>query len=435
MKKFVVLAMIMVLSFTLMLGCTEDTSREDLTKIESSEIEVQKDVVLKLLITNDGKEEELLNTVFEENFYPDHPNIKIEIETIPFSELDRKIVIAHTGGVFYDLIFTNHASVPTFAEGEIIANLDEYIAKSDIDFDDYNKSFLQSTRYKGSQYSMPYELDCRVLAINKKLFAEAGIEAPKTMEEMLYSAEVLTKDTDGDGKNDQFGMIMDFTNIWGSVYIEGLWLLGNGAHIYTKEGDSHVQGIDSQGMRDFLIWSKERAQYQPVDFVRYDYPKIKQAFAKGKVGMYVFGPWNYDDSILFDAEDLDYELILIPKGSVKSGSAMGGWHLSIGADSDNKDEAWEVLEFLANPKINAKSIASMPPMNEAYNYPPFNDEKYDVFLEQLKTAELPNVSILQTTKIYEKWNNYFQRFILNDLSLEETIEGAVTDIQIILDGK
>jgi len=439
MKKIIVLGMIMTLVFTSLVGCTKDstvTTEKKSGKSDAVEKETKKGVVLKFIMTTEGEEEAFINKALEEEFYPNNPNIKVEIETVPFGELDKKIVTAHTGGVIYDIIFTNHPSVGTFAEGGIIANLDEYVSGSDIDFEnDYNTSFAQSAQYKGSQYAMPYETDTRVLAINKKLFAEAGLEAPKTVEDMLHAAKVLTKDTDGDGKNDQFGMIMDFGNMWFPTYDLGQWLLGNGSHLYTQQGDSYVQEINSQGTKDFLVWAKAMSKYQPNDFVSYDGAKITSSFAQGKIGMFVFGPWHYNDPILVEAKDLEYELITNPVGTVKSGASMGGWHIAMGANSKNKDEVWKVLEFLANPEINAKTTISIPPIFESYNYPPFNDAKYDIFAEQLKTAEVPNPPIPQLSKIAETWNNYFQRVILDDITIEEAIDGAGTDIQSILDEK
>ncbi|WP_273322848.1 ABC transporter substrate-binding protein [Vallitalea guaymasensis] len=441
MKKIVMMVMIVTMILTSLMGCSkEDTPASDNGKKSgtstSADKKTEKNIVLKFIMTTEGEEEKFINKALEEEFYPDNPNIKVEIETVPFSELDKKIVTAHTGNVVYDIIYTNHPSVGTFADAGIIANLDEYIKESDIDLkNDYNTSFSDSAQYKGSQYAMPYETDTRVLAINKKLFDEAGLEAPKTIEDMLQAAEVLTKDTDGDGKNDQFGMIMDFGNMWYPTYDLGQWLLGNGSHLYIQDGDSYVQEINTQGAKDFLVWAKEMSKYQPEDFVSYDGTKITSSFAQGKVGMFVFGPWHFHDPILIEAKDLEYELITNPVGTKKSGASMGGWHIAMGANSKYKDEVWKVLEFLSNPKINAKTATSIPPIYESYNYPPFNDEKYDIFAEQLKTAEVPNPPIPQLSKVAETWNNYFQRYILDDITLDEALKEASTDIQGILDKK
>ncbi len=435
MKKSIVGLLILM---TVLVGCVKNGQEagqlDPLTEMGEKEVKDNEAVILRFILSADGEVKEYLEKVFVEEYYPNNPNILIEFETVPFSELDKKIVTAHMGGVNYDLIFTNHPSVGTFAEAGVIANLDEYVADSDIDFEnDYNASFAHSAQYKGSQYAMPFETATRVLAINKTMFAEAGLEAPKTAEDMLDVAEVLTKDTDGDGKLDQFGMIMDFGDVWYPTYSIGQWLLGNGSHLYREEGDGYVQEIDTEGTRAFLLWAKEMSKYQPEDFVSYDGTKVLTSFAQGNTGMFIFGPWNYNDPILQAATDLDYELILNPMGSVKSGASLGGWHIAMGGNSKNKDEVWKVLEFLADPEINAKTVVSTPAIFEAYNYPPYDDEKYDVFAEQLKTAEVPNPPILALNMVAEKWNDYFQRYILDDISLENAVEGAAKDIQKILD--
>ncbi len=437
MKKIILGFMILTL-MTAFVGCGEKGQEveqvDQSTEVVEKEVQDDEVVVLRFILSADGEEKEFLEKALIEDFYPNNPNILVEFETVPFSELDKKIVTAHMGGVNYDLIFTNHSSVGTFAEAGIIANLDEYVANSNIDLEaEYNLSFSHTAQYKGSQYAMPYETDTRILAINKTLFAEAGLKPPKTAEDMLAAAEALTKDTDGDGKRDQFGMVMDFGNMWYPTYDLGQWLLGNGSHLYREEGDGYVQEIDTEGTREFLLWAKEMSKYQPEDFVSYDGTKIMSSFTQGKIGMFVFGPWSYNDPILQAATELDFELILNPVGTVKSGASMGGWHIAMGGNSKNKDEVWKVLEFLADPEINAKTATSIPPIYEAYNYPPFNDEKYDIFAEQLKTAEVPNPPIPALTMVAEKWNDYFQRYILDDILLEDMLEGAAKDIQKILD--
>lgn len=179
-------------------------------------------------------------------------------------------------------------------------------------------------------------------------------------------------------------------------------------------------------------WAVEISKYQPNDFVSYDGTKITAAFSQGKVGMFVFGPWMFNDAVLKESK-IEYELILNPAGKVKSGSSMGGWHFGIGADSQYKDQAWKCLEFLAKPEINASTVSALPPIYEAYNYAPYNDPKYKIFAEQLKTAELPNPPTPQLSEIAETWNKYFQRAVLKDMSPEDALAGAQKDIQAIFD--
>ena len=57
------------------------------------------------------------------------------------------------------------------------------------------------------QYAMPFNKSQMVLYYNVGMFEEAGIEVPTTWDEWAAAAEALTKDTDGDGEPDVYGIV------------------------------------------------------------------------------------------------------------------------------------------------------------------------------------------------------------------------------------
>ena len=415
-------------------GTSEVSEAAPAASQESSDAGTGAAVTLNGIATTDWQETVVKNiyAAMESDFTPDNPDITVSFEHVPFAELDKKIITSHVGGVYYDIIQTNHPSVGVFADSGIIEPLDSYFESSDIDLAQYNESFLESASYKGTRYALPFETDCRVLAVNEELLKAEGLELPKTKEDMLAIAEKVTKDTDGDGKNDQYGIVYHFTNVWFPTYDLGQWILGNGTSIFKEDGDKYTACFDTPEMKDFMDWAIQMIPYQPTDFISYDGTQITSLFADGKVAMYVAGPWVFADPIFVD-KGWSYTTIINPTGSVKSGSSMGGWHWGMGSMSEHKDEVWRVFDFLSRPEISARTVASLPPRFDAYDHAPYNDEKFGIFKQQLETASLPAPAIPELTEIAELWNKQFQAAMLGEKSIDDALATAQTDVQAVLD--
>ena len=74
---------------------------------------------------------------------------------------------------------------------------------------DYYQSPYAAGRYEESQYALPYESVPTLMFVNKTLLNKEGIRIPDnnwTWDEFYNICKRLTKDTDGDGKIDQFGV-------------------------------------------------------------------------------------------------------------------------------------------------------------------------------------------------------------------------------------
>jgi multiple sugar transport system substrate-binding protein len=123
----------------------------------------------------------------------------------------------------------------------------------------------------------------------------------------------------------------------------------------------------------------------------------------------------------------------IPTGKVKSGSSMGGWMFGIGSGSKEKEAAWKFLQFLMEPDHLAKVCSALPVDTRAHKFAPFNDKKFDLFREQLKTAEYPAPPTAVYPETAEVFNRYFNEAMIGKLSPEEACKKANDEVQKYLD--
>lgn len=146
-----------------------------------------------------------------ERFEKEHKNVKIHyysgILKEDYSEwFSRQVLLGKTPDVF--MILSNDFN--QFASLGILKNLDEFI-NNDSTFKkrEYFKTALLSGEYQEIQYALPYEIVPALMFVNKTLLEKEGIEIPDsewTWNDLLNICKKATKDIDGDGILDQFGI-------------------------------------------------------------------------------------------------------------------------------------------------------------------------------------------------------------------------------------
>ena len=100
--------------------------------------------------------------------------------------------------------------------------LDPFIARDDaVNPDDFNPRLWEAMQWQDSVRALPSSAQTAVIFYNKDLFDDAGIEYPSedwTWDDMEQAASALTRDFDGDGIIDQYGLQL------GQVYIVPFFL-------------------------------------------------------------------------------------------------------------------------------------------------------------------------------------------------------------------
>lgn len=222
MKKQV-LALILILSLVFgVVGCAKDPVNtlneegkvEDVKKDEGKEIvtEITEPVEVVFWHAMSGSNEEALDNLANK-FMEENPDIKINLQFQgDYRELFDKLMAASKAGNLPTMtqIYSNRLS--WYVDKGLVENLnpyieDEKIGLSEEELKDYPEFFLDDGIWDGKQYAMPFNKSQMVLYYNEDMFKEAGLDVPKTWEEWKSAAEKLTKDTNGDGEPDVYGIV------------------------------------------------------------------------------------------------------------------------------------------------------------------------------------------------------------------------------------
>lgn len=146
-----------------------------------------------------------------QRFEKSHPGIEVRytsgIEKKDYSEWCAKRILE---GKMPDVFMVLDTDFNQYCSLGILQELNSFM-ESDPEFQ--NEEIFQTAMDIGKgmeeiQYALPYEVVPTMLFVNKTLLRQEGIEMPQqdwTWDDFLEICRKVTKDTDGDGRIDQFG--------------------------------------------------------------------------------------------------------------------------------------------------------------------------------------------------------------------------------------
>lgn len=125
-----------------------------------------------------------------EDFEKQNPDIKIKWVDIPFSEGEKRTLAAILSNTPPDLINLNPDFSSILAQKGALARINEYKAGQ------FNQEIINSLKYKGQLYALPWYATSAITIYNKKLLRKAGYyEVPKTYRQLGEIASNIKENT------------------------------------------------------------------------------------------------------------------------------------------------------------------------------------------------------------------------------------------------
>lgn len=283
-------------------------------------------------------------------FEEENPGIKVEYESgvcrADYTEwLSRKALIGETPDVFMVISedFYKLASL------EILENLDNRIVNDKSFHPDYfYPSTLNMGKRQGEQYALPYETVPKMMFVNKTLLKNEGVEVPEntwTWEDLKRITEQVTKDNDGNGSLDQYG-ICNYT------WKDGVY--ANGGTLFD-EGGSNAYFSDNQVI-DAVRFVNTLDELQGNNEVSYlDFDAGKVAFMPLMFANYrTYKTYPYR---IKQFTGFQWDCITMPAGP-KGGnySELDTLLMGMASTSAHKDEAWKFLKFLTSDSDTQRKL-------------------------------------------------------------------------------
>ncbi len=274
-----------------------------------------------------------------------NPTIKVELQQVPFSDAQNKYKTVAQAKDAPDIFRSEIAWTAEFASLGYLMAIDMYMT------DNYRSKFLPAplkyNYYDKHYWGVPQVTDCLALMYNKKIFKDAGLEVPKTSEELITIGKKLTN-----VEANKYGFFYRGDPYW---FLPFLWSFGGG--MVSENDDILINSDDSVKALEYLIdlRIKEKVLPQVVDFAN-DYDNQQSGFKTGRYAMIVNGPWSSSD-ILSGEEfknPLNLGITRIPAGKNGFASPAGGHNYVIAANTKHLEETWKLVDFLTEPQNQSK---------------------------------------------------------------------------------
>ncbi|MCB8839946.1 ABC transporter substrate-binding protein [Aurantimonas sp. VKM B-3413] len=261
----------------------------------------------------------------------------------------------------YDIVAVDLPWIGEFAEKHVLQPLDRIMDVERLDPADFHTAGWQAAHWKGRPYGVPAQTTPELLFYRRDLFAEAGLEPPKTTDELLAAARLLHAPAQG-----RYGIAWNAARgtalghsfmMIAADFDQPIVAMPRKAGGYDASGlGSHPSQllIDSPGGLKAAEFLLELLRYSPPDILSMSWYERVRPYAAGNVAM-AFGytllaPYFEMDETSPARETTGY--LPHPSASgIERVAPVGGYVLGIPANlaPERREAVVEALTLFTSP--------------------------------------------------------------------------------------
>jgi len=270
-----------------------------------------------------------------------YPNIKVTQQTVA-GDYRVQMTTNFSAGTVQDLFYVNAEYTPEWIEEGFLEPLDDYIAKQGFDTSAFFPGYLDTFKGPdGVQYGLPKDGNTIAMGYNTDLVTTP----PTTLDELVTTADGLK------GKGDLKAPIC-----LSPALDRGLaFIYAQGGSLLTA--DNSAAAIDTPESTAAVQWYMDLVKNgQAMTPAQLGDGWCGEAIGKGDVAIAFEGGW-LKGALDKDFPDINWAFAEMPAGSAGKQTISYTAAYAINPDSENKDAAWVVLQYLTGPEGMAKWTA------------------------------------------------------------------------------
>ncbi|MFR0653894.1 extracellular solute-binding protein [Pantoea sp. SIMBA_079] len=292
-----------------------------------------------------------------------HPDVKVNLEFVPYEALHDKIVAARgAGGNGYDVVLFDAIWPAEFTKFNLLQDV-----SSRISAEDKAQIFpgaLKTVVFNGKTLGMPWILDTKYLYYNKAMLEKAGIrDLPQTWQQVMDDARIIKEKK-----------IVNYPLVWSWSQAEALvcdyttLVSGFGGQFYQNGKLSFSSPASLQAVK-LMKSSLDDGLTNPAsrEYLEED---VRKAFSNGDAAFAL--NWTYMYNMANDAKQSNVagQVGIMPApgdAPGKAGAVNGSMGLGIASGSTHTDQAWQYIRYMTSqPVQNNYARLSLPIWKSSY---------------------------------------------------------------------
>ena len=366
-------------------------------------------------------------------------------------QMTQQLALDFSTGAGADIAGFDGFLIPSFVEGGLLKPLVE-VAGEEVNnwegWDHISQGSRDLMSYQGQDYGLALGTDVRAIFARRDLLESAGLDPdtwqPKSWEELLDAARAIKE-----AHPESFPLQLNAgVNMGEATTMQGYYmaLLGTGESVVDEDGKYIVE---SQGILDTLnlyktIYVDEQLGDQRAQLLGDGRNRSFANFREGTTGLLVEGDWFYNSVLApgseFGLEDRDAQVVWASMPAQEPGSGYrgqdfvtvsGGTGFVINPNTDNPQEAWELLAFMNSQE----QLTAFQGYREARRIRDDVATPNNEYLQKTQESLLPLTTARPNDPNYNKVSAEIQRMtesvVSGELSPEEAMaqyKSAVTAI-------
>jgi len=294
-----------------------------------------------------------------------NPQVKINLTYRETEELRSNYQSAAMGGSGPQLIYGPSDQVGPFATMGIIQPLDTLFEES------FFSGFVKNSiiEFQGSKWMVGDVVGNHLMLLYNKTMIQTP---PTNTDDLIKIGKQLTKDLDGDGKIDQYGLVWNFTE----PFFYAPWIGGFGGWFIT---DDNKPNLNTEANRRGFAFIKSLRDEEGIIPKECDYEIANAMFLGGDAAMIINGDWSWGNYI----GKVDFGIARIPMVS-ETGLwptpivSAKGYSINVNLDGEKMDEVKNLLRYLTSAEVQiifTQKVNSHPSSLRALSQPQIQENE------------------------------------------------------------
>lgn len=350
---------------------------------------------------------------------------KVNLTVISWDKYEETYTTALNSGEGPDVGYMYNEMFPTYIDAGAVEDMSSYVT----DEDKKEYKYLSNGNMMDGQYGWPLVTGVPfVLYYNEDILNALGEKAPETWDDFARICQEATKDTDGDGKVDQYGFACGMNTsdigamqILNAYYYSALWQ--NGGQVYNDDLKS-VSFADEAG-KEAVTWLKGLTSYMNEDFMSLSWSDaFSNVFGAGKAAFGITRSSQTDGTTFAETyPNLNWNFVTSLKN--KDFGTFGATDcLTLMSACEDKDLAMDFIKYVTGSEFMTAYHAKCPGAALTESEPYVGDEK----MEKIYTEDKDKWHGIQAgpcgTQILNQLAADFQGIMSGETSVDEGLKEA-----------